>query len=128
MENIYDETRLWYAHLTSLGYKNAFGTDLPLSKATFPQNTVENFINMFKPAYEAIAPLKTFAPERYQILYDRILKEELAYRHILLEAYSSNMTPQQLASEREFWKTEVLRLGFNKIKEFGAIETVWANW
>lgn len=128
MQNIFEETRTWFAYMKSIGYKCAFGINDGVSKKYWPQSTVENFIAMFDDAYKAIESMKKSNPERHQMLYDRILKEELAYSHILLELYSNTMSSKQLLETRNTWKTEVLRLGFNKKGENYSVENYWANW
>jgi hypothetical protein len=124
MESIFNGVRMRHRYIRDvLGYRGE-----TVAKRNWTQAAVENFIEDFKAAYEAIEPLKTLSPDRYTVLYDRILKEELAFHHILLELYSSNLTAQELQREQEFWKTEVLRLGFNRKSEGQPIEVYWENW
>jgi hypothetical protein len=124
MESIFNGVRMRHRYIRDvLGYRGE-----TVVKRNWTQAAVENFIEDFKAAYEAIEPLKTLSPDRYTVLYDRILKEELAFHHILIELYSSNLTAQELQREQEFWKTEVLRLGFNRKSEGQPIEVYWENW
>ena len=128
MQNIFEQTRLWYNYMQTLGYRCAFGVNDAVSTKYWPQSTIENFISMFESAYAAIEPLKQSNPTRYQVIYDRISKEEVAYTHLLLELYDNNYSDKQLAEMQNAWKTEVLRLGFTHKSEGVSIDKIWENW
>ena len=129
MIEIFEETRDWCAYMRTLGLKFQLGTDSYMQKKYWPQNTVESMIAMFDDAYKALEPLKRSNPERYQILYDRVLKEELFYKYILIELYSNTMPNSQSNALKEEWKAEVLRLGFTSGGEsVKAVENFWKDW
>lgn len=57
------------------------------TKENWPYQRIKRFLDYCQEAYKLIEPLKQTDPDRYQLIYDRIQKEECAYLYLQFDLY-----------------------------------------
>lgn len=91
------------AYLQYLQEEKAFGGALTVEaqdKSFWPLEVLLHLVSMLDDAIEAIEPIKTTAPVRYQTLKDRILKEKIVPTYLLFSYYMSALSQEQ---KEQYW-------------------------
>lgn len=90
LRKLFDEYRAYFCYLhEEFGFKGGIG-DLPnLFKTSehWPYMRIQRFLDYIDMAYNAIEPLKTTDPEKYELLYTRIKRESVSWRYLELAIY-----------------------------------------
>ncbi len=91
MNNFYNSLRAWLLYLQQnkdyLG-KISFNT---CQEEFWPIDVLQKFIGYIDEGFEAIEPLKSTNPERYQVLYDRLKREKLFPQWLMFYFYQGYM-------------------------------------
>ena len=99
------------------------------SKKYWPKQILVQWEGYIEEAYKAIAPLKNTDRALHDKLYERIEKEGIAIRYELYNLHASTYDPDELIKLRTQFKADVIRLGFTRISEGGAlVDGLLKNW
>ena len=90
-------------------------------KKFWPKQVLTQWEGYIEEAYDAIAPLKNTDRAMYDKLYERIEKEGIAIRYHLYDLHADTYDPDELTKLRKQCKADIIRLGFPKISEGGAL-------
>ncbi len=123
------QTQFWIA--TDLITRGAEGNDYCTTELYGSEpGLINSFLAFFDEAYEAIEPLKTTDPEKYEMLYERILLESISPRYVQLTLYSSDlyMTTDQATQLRLQFKADCEKVGIDRFSEHVTISTLWSQW
>ncbi len=103
-----------------------------LDSKYWPKNYLEKVYDLMKEALAEVEKLKDSDPEQYKILYDRVLKESISVRYMLLGLYNSSMVTSELVAEIDSFEADCAYLGIMEVREhvdFGPILSEYiATW
>lgn len=128
MQSLFNQEREWITYF----YKNSdasgrISDDLVQDKYwTF--NQLENYLSMIDKAYKDIESIRETDPDRYSVLYDRILLESLQFRYLILSIYATEYTEDELIEQRKEFKYDFERLQLTSYRENGDINELWSEW
>ena len=124
----FESLRDYYAYLEqSQGLAGGIFTNL--RKAEYwPKNLVDTWMGYINEAYEAIEPLKTKDVDMYNKLYDRICKESLSVRFMLIDLHSSYYSATELLEMKYAWKADATRLKIGNLREELSITSLYTEW
>ena len=97
-------------------------------KKYWPKQVLTQWEGYIEEAYNAIKPLKNTDRTTYDKLYERIEKEGIAIRYHLYELHADTYDPDELTELRKQCKADLIRLGFTKISEGGALVDITNSW
>ena len=83
---------------------------------------------MIEQAYKDIEPLRDSNPDRYAMLYDRILLESMQLRYLTLSIYYTEYSEAELMEARREFRYDFERLGLVTYRENGNINELWSDW
>ena len=86
------------------------------------------YMDLIEEAYEDIEPLRETNPERYTVLYNRILLESMQFRYLMLSIYYTEYTEAALMEARREFRYDFERLGLVTYRENGNINELWSDW
>ena len=129
MKQYYMGLRLNYLNMTeNLGVGGWIGTRVA-SVDYFKYNTLAEWKNYIRKAYDAIEYLKNEDYATYKKLYDRITLESLSIRYLIIELYGGTVyTSVELAAEKQSFKKDCTELNVTGSREHTLITSLWARW
>lgn len=110
-----------------LGALGRIGDNL-LSAEYWSYPYLKQALSQFEKAYEEIEVYRESDPERYKQLYERITRETIQYRYILISLYGTNYTDAELLNMKYAFKKDAELLGFNVYAEGVSIGVLWGEW
>ena len=125
----FDGLRDWYQYLTE--EKGVYGGIFQnLRKAEYwPKTKLEEWLGYLNEAYAAIEPIKETDITLYNSLYDRINKESLSVRFLLIDCYSSQYNSEELKQMRLDWKADAVRLKIANLSEGNPLSSsLFSEW
>lgn len=128
MQALFNEEREWLIHVyKDLGASGKISDDLNAPEYwSYPM--LVDALEQIEQAYEDIAEYKESNPERYELLYDRIMLESIQYRYLLICNYSTKYDEAELLNMKNSFKTDFERLNITSYSENNDIAVLWANW
>ena len=129
MKEYFMSLRLNYLNMSeNLGVGGWIGTRIQ-NVDYFKYNTLAEWKNLIKQAYESIEYLKEKDYATYKKLYDRITLESLSVRYLIIELYGGMVyTTVELANEKQSFKNDCTELDITGWKEHVLITSLWAQW
>ena len=111
MDNYYKEAskgmtkyyEFYRAYLQYMQDVKAFGGALTVESNNaeyWPLEICQQLITMIDDAVKMLEPLKTSDPEKYQLLYDRVMKEKVTPIYLLFTHYMNSLTQAQ---KEQYW-------------------------
>lgn len=128
MYDIFMEQRLWMDHIYNDLDANGDIYEDMMTQTYWPYNWLENMISRFDDALAALEPLRKKDPERYTLVYNRIVLETLQFRYIKLNLYYAEYDERELLSARQAFKYDCERLGIEYIALSEYVKTLWREW
>ena len=130
MQNLFDEQREYMTYLMKTDPTNAGKYNADLATTDYwKYNQLKRYLSQIDQALVDIAPMEQTDPERYAVLYDRIVTESIQYRYLILQLYYMEYEDVTvLQKERLAFKNDCERLGISRASEQIALSTVWSNW
>lgn len=127
MKAMFDDYNNYLAYLAETrGHKgNKASVNVHLDAKNWPYERVQKFLSYIGQAYEVISPMKDLDPITYQKLYDRITKESITYRYMLILMHSSYYSYDTLVEMKTTFKNDCLRLGIDQYMEHGSISNLF---
>lgn len=128
MEELYTQEREWLTHIyADTDASGKIGEDLVNDKY-WSHNQLQSYLALINQAYADIEPLREKNPERYAVLYDRILTESLQFRYLDLQLFFTEYGEAKLLDARNEFKNDFERLGLISYREGEKIGTLWDDW
>ena len=128
MQELFTLEREWLSHVyADLGATGMIQENL-LDAAYWPYNVLQSFMDKLDEAYADIAPLQEENPERYRVLYDRILLESMQFRYLILQLYTTEFSKTELIDARNEFRYDFERLGLTSYQEGSEITKLWTEW
>ena len=115
----FEELRTYMAYLKSNSAITGVGGSDANLKQYWEEGALNRFMSLLDQAFEAIEPLKFTDRELYETLYDRVTRESLMPRYLLLQHYPTQFDSVTLARESEEFFSDCERLG---ITRYGILE------
>lgn len=128
MQNLFNQEREWITHIYKHSDASGRISDDLVQDKYWTFNQLENYLNMIDKAYKEIEPIRETDPERYSVLYDRILLESMQFRYLILSIYGTEYTEEELIEQRKEFKYDFERLQLTSYRENGDINELWAEW
>lgn len=100
---IYDYYEYYRAYYAYIAEEKAFGGGISFEaqvKEYWPLEVVNELISMLDKAVEAIQPLQESDPERYVLLYNRIMKEKITPLYLILLHHMTALTQEK---KEQYW-------------------------
>lgn len=116
----YEMMRMRYAVIEEeMGYKAmpSFGNLDPVNKEIWPRNFLEKALELLDQAQAEVDKLKDTDPEMYKTLSDRVLKETISVRYLILRLYNTSMTVQDLLAEIDSFEADCAYFGIAEVRE-----------
>ena len=131
MRQYFDEMRAWMRHLEET-YPTEVGGFIytEIAQAKFwPKNLLEHWIELIDEAYEAAEAYKD-QKDLYESLIERIKKESMFLRYVLIEFYSGTYSVDVLENMMLSFKEDAQKLSFNRVSEGdgGEMTLVYERW
>ena len=131
MRQYFDELRAWMRYL-----ENEYPAELngsiyaEIAEAKFwPKSTLEHWLSLID---EAMVKAEDYKEQKvlYQDLVDRITKESLFMRYVLIEHYSGTYSAGELMEMKLSFKEDAQKLGFSRTSEGngGEIANLYDTW
>lgn len=98
IKEYYDFIRAHYAKLEEENQISGAIFFMMDDKNLWPIGTVRTLLSIFDDALEALEPLKTADPERYETLYERVQKDRLSPLYMMLQYYIDQLADDVKAS------------------------------
>lgn len=95
---------------------------------TWPLTTMKSFQKSFDKAYNAIEPLKDSDPEQYEVLFRKIMVEEMFLRYVDCSLYLNYYTDEEKVAKIDEFEYYATKYGFNNFSETSPMSTVIAQW
>jgi hypothetical protein len=128
MTKYFDEIRLRYAYIEAeLGASGGIYADLEKSQF-WPYGTLKQWQGYIGEALLAVEEYKTADPALYYRLEQRIARESLSVRYLLLTLYGSRYENGALYAERLAFKNDCARLAVTKLSEHTDIDSLFNLW
>lgn len=131
LRKYFDELRAWMRNLEN-SYPAEVNGDiyLDITQSKFwPKNTIEHWLDLIDEAYEAI---EVHSDDKilYQELKDRITKESMFPRYVLIEHYSGMYSAEALNDMKVSFREDAQKLGFTRVGETtgGEMSLVYDRW
>ena len=86
------------------------------------------FLEEINEAYRAIEPLKMSDAALYKTLYDRINRESIAYRYLLIQLYPGSFTRNELFLAKRQFRADCEELAISRFNEHNDISSLWGEW
>ncbi|MBQ8294943.1 MAG: DUF4838 domain-containing protein [Clostridia bacterium] len=96
-----------------------------LTKTIWPIRMIQRFLNYIDEAYNAIKPLKSTDPERYEQLYTRIQRESITYQYLEIYLYPETFAVDALVEAKTNFLNQCYKVGIGEWAEHYAISTVF---
>lgn len=123
MKTMLTEYRNYTAYLYNAGMSmmDVHGGDVECNTKNWPYKKVTEFLGYTQAAMETIEPLKKTAPDVYEALYTRILRESVTYRYMLIKLYSEIYSVTEYENVRAGLLNDCQMTGITKQREYGDI-------
>lgn len=128
MRAYYDLLR---SHMAFLRDKYSYGTSVfeaGVNVTNWPLSKIHEFQKQFDLAYEAIEPLKTRDPEQYEILFRKLMIEEMFLRYVNCSLYLNYYSDAEKVQMIDEFETYAIRYAFNCYSEVLPMSDVIASW
>ena len=93
----------------------------------FPYGTLQSWEKSIEEAYAAIEKYKTTDPELYSKLEQRICREAISVRYLMMTIYPSYYSDKDLLNERKLFKYDCTRLGITQYGG-GYLSDLYSEW
>ena len=131
MRQYFDEMRAWMRHLEESYPAEVNGfIYAEISQAKFwPKNLLEHWLQLIDEAYKAAEAYKD-DKALYDSLIERIKKESMFPRYVLIEFYSGTYSVEVLEDMMLSFKEDAQQLSFNRVMESdgGEMALVYERW
>ena len=128
MQDLFNQEREWLTHVyEDLGAAGYISDNL-VDSTYWTYNQLCSYMDLIEEAYEDIEPLRETNPERYTVLYNRILLESMQFRYLMLSIYYTEYTEAALMEARKEFRYDFERLGLVTYRENGNIQELWSDW
>ncbi len=128
MQSLFNDQRDWIANM----YENIGGTGLIsddlVSQEYWQYNQLVDYMERIEQAFAEIKSVENEDPERYAVLYDRILLESIQFRYLLIQLYPTEYTASELYDAKLEFREDFERLGMTSFRENGTIDILWSEW
>lgn len=99
-----------------------------VTTTNWPLATMESYQKLFDQAYDAIDYLKTSDPDRYEVLFRKIMIEEMFIRYIKCSLYLNYYSDVEKARMIDEFERYAMIYGFKCYSETEPMSTVIAGW
>ena len=128
MQDLFNREREWLTYVyTNLDAEGYISDNLVDSKY-WSYNQLNEYLVLIEKAYKDIESLRESDPERYAVLYDRILVESIQFRYLMLQLYYTEYSEAELLEARKEFRYDFERLEFTAHCEGGNIADIWKEW
>ncbi len=128
MQSLFDDQRDWIANIyANIGGTGLISDDL-VAQEYWQYNQLADYMDRIEQAFEEIKPIEEKDPERYAVLYDRILLESIQFRYLLIQLYPTEYTASELYDAKLEFREDFERLGMTSFRENGTIDILWSEW
>ena len=128
MKKYFDSFRDYYSYLEQT-QKLAGGIFTNLRKAEFwPRNLLDKWMGYIDEAYESIEHLKTKDVALYNKLHDRINKESLSIRFLLIDLHGGTYNDAELLEMKYAFKDDATKLKIGNVRESTSITELYKEW
>lgn len=105
------------------------GVYVDLKKAKYwPKATLLRWLDYIEEAYEDIKPLQNEQADLYERLYDRINKESLMVRYLLIELYGSSFTDEELYTAKKSFENDIYKYKIGYLSESTKMSAFFSTW
>ena len=128
MQDLFNQEREWLTHVyEDLGAAGYISDNL-VDSTYWTYNQLCSYMDLIEQAYKDIEPLRDSNPDRYAMLYDRILLESMQLRYLTLSIYYTEYSEAELMEARREFRYDFERLGLVTYRENGNINELWSDW
>lgn len=128
MQELFNQEREWLTHVyADLGAAGYIGDNL-LDSNYWTFHQLQGYMDKIEQAYADIESIRETDPERYSVLYDRILLESMQFRYLILSIYYTEYSEAELLEMRQEFRYDFERLGLTSYRENGDISELWSEW
>ncbi len=130
MQALFGEQREYMTYLMKTDPTNAGKYNADLATTSYwKYNQLKRYLGQIDQALADIAPMEQTDPERYAVLYDRIVTESIQYRYLILQLYYTEYEDVTLLQkERLAFKNDCIRLGITRASEQIDLKSIWSSW
>lgn len=127
MMEVFEDFRTWRAHCYyELGWEGDCSA-APKEKY-WPYQKVKYWLDKIDEAYTKIEQYKTTNSEKYNVLYDTICLESIAFRYQMITYNYSYFSDTQLLEMKRSFKQDATRLNITKLNEKENITDLYTSW
>ncbi len=128
MKEYFEAQRTWLAHLRIESNYGGMCLDDNLKEKYFPRYLMVNYQNMFDEMYEEIDYLQYVDAERYEVLYRKIMIENMFIKYVNCSLYLSNLSTEEKTAEIDDFEANAIKYGFKNWSESKPMTEVISNW
>lgn len=128
MREFFDLLRTRIAYLRSECNYCSSVFETGVTTTNWPLATMQSYQELFDKAYDAIDYLKRTDPEQYEVLFRKIMIEEMFVRYVNCSLYLNYYPDSQKANMIDEFEQYAMKYGFNCYSETLPMSEVIAGW
>lgn len=128
VREFFDLLRTQMAYLRAECNYGAAVFETGVTTTNWPLATMQSYQELFEKAYKAIEHLKRTDPEQYEVLFRKIMIEEMFVRYVECSLYLNVYTDEQKVKMIDEFEMYAMKYGFNCYSETQPMSEVIANW
>ncbi len=128
MKKYFDAFRDYYAYLEETQSLSGNIFHVLRNANYWPKHLLDKWMEYIDEAYESIEHLKTTDIDLYNKLHNRINKESLSIRFLLIDLHAGSYSEQQLLDMKYAWKDDATTCKIANLRENTPITELYKEW